>query len=47
MCACGIGLEFAGGESEGHGKCSACGAEYKKAGQGVTPVQSQFTGEKK
>jgi UDP-2-acetamido-3-amino-2,3-dideoxy-glucuronate N-acetyltransferase len=40
MCACGIGLEFTGGESEGHGKCSACGAEYKKVGQGVTPVQS-------
>jgi UDP-2-acetamido-3-amino-2,3-dideoxy-glucuronate N-acetyltransferase len=40
MCACGIALEFAAGEGESRRKCDACGAEYKKLGQGVTPVQS-------
>jgi UDP-2-acetamido-3-amino-2,3-dideoxy-glucuronate N-acetyltransferase len=35
MCACGIGMEFNGGD---RGKCKACGAEYVKAGQQVTPA---------
>ena len=39
MCACGIALEFSNGAGEGFGKCKACGAEYRKLGQGVTPVQ--------
>jgi UDP-2-acetamido-3-amino-2,3-dideoxy-glucuronate N-acetyltransferase len=40
MCACGVGLEFTGGEQEGHGRCPACSAEYRKVGQAVTTVQS-------
>ncbi len=39
MCACGIALEFTADEHEGRCKCKACGAEYRKLGQGVTPVQ--------
>lgn len=37
MCACGIALEFKADEDA---KCSACGSEYRKLGQDVTPVQS-------
>ena len=47
MCACGIGLEFTGGESEGRGKCPACGAEYRKVGQGVTTGRSHKFKERK
>jgi UDP-2-acetamido-3-amino-2,3-dideoxy-glucuronate N-acetyltransferase len=36
MCACGIGLEFDGGE---HAKCKACSAEYVKSGEQVTPAE--------
>lgn len=39
MCACGIALEFTAGEGESRFKCKACGAEYRKLGQGVTPAQ--------
>jgi len=37
MCACGINLEFEGGN---RGKCKACGAEYIKSGeQLLTPAE--------
>jgi len=35
MCACGIALEF---EAENQARCKACGAEYAKCGQQVTPA---------
>lgn len=38
MCACGIGVEFTG-DGESRGKCSACGAEYVKAGGQVKAVE--------
>ena len=34
MCACGIALEFIAD----HSKCQACGAEYIKAGQQISPA---------
>jgi len=37
MCACGIALKFAD-NGEGRSKCGACGGEYVKSGQQVTPV---------
>jgi UDP-2-acetamido-3-amino-2,3-dideoxy-glucuronate N-acetyltransferase len=35
MCACGVGIEFDGGDQ---GKCKACGAEYIKSGERVRPA---------
>jgi UDP-2-acetamido-3-amino-2,3-dideoxy-glucuronate N-acetyltransferase len=39
MCACGIALEFIGdnGKDKGASKCKACGAEYIKSGQQISP----------
>jgi UDP-2-acetamido-3-amino-2,3-dideoxy-glucuronate N-acetyltransferase len=34
MCACGIALEFSADRS----KCKACGAEYVKTGQQISPA---------
>jgi UDP-2-acetamido-3-amino-2,3-dideoxy-glucuronate N-acetyltransferase len=34
MCACGIGMEFGAG---GRNRCEACGANYTKSGEQVTP----------
>jgi UDP-2-acetamido-3-amino-2,3-dideoxy-glucuronate N-acetyltransferase len=34
MCACGIGMEFG---AEGRNRCEACGANYTKSGEQVTP----------
>jgi UDP-2-acetamido-3-amino-2,3-dideoxy-glucuronate N-acetyltransferase len=34
MCACGVALEFSADQS----KCQACGAEYIKSGEQVSPV---------
>jgi UDP-2-acetamido-3-amino-2,3-dideoxy-glucuronate N-acetyltransferase len=35
MCACGIGMEFS---ADGRNRCEACGANYTKSGEQVTPV---------
>jgi len=40
MCACGVGLEFDQSDAS-RGKCRACGAEYSKAGQKVSPAQEK------
>src|SRR5579863_626424 len=39
MCVCGIALDFTPGDGEARDKCKACGADYKKIGSCVTPVQ--------
>ena len=41
MCACGIELGFPGENSHGRAACRACGAEYLKSGQQVTPVENK------
>ena len=38
MCACGIKLDFAGGE---RATCGACAQSYMKQGQCVTPIQPE------
>jgi UDP-2-acetamido-3-amino-2,3-dideoxy-glucuronate N-acetyltransferase len=38
MCACGIKLDFAGGERD---TCGACDQSYMKHGQCVTPIQPE------
>jgi UDP-2-acetamido-3-amino-2,3-dideoxy-glucuronate N-acetyltransferase len=38
MCACGAALEFSGDNAKGQSKCKACGGEYTRSGQQVTPV---------
>ena len=40
MCACGIALAFNGEDGRAQGKCTACGAEYVKSGQQITPVRA-------
>lgn len=41
MCACGIAIEFSNAAADALCKCNACGTEYRKLGQGVTPVHHE------
>jgi len=38
MCACGIGMEFTDDRGRETSKCAACGAQYVKSGQQISPV---------
>ena len=43
MCSCGIRIEFESRDGGEHARCSACGAEYTKAGQQVAPARQVVT----